>query len=130
MSNSPAKAQKKHKYPLREVVVNGKVRLIRTTRMGNTEKFRPSLDLIWHHYLDKLTWNPLASHPFEFDSFRSNPELWGLLCSLGYVHNDRLMTRNELWAARDSYIERLEMGEAPYSSNLITTEWLVPQQQN
>ena len=126
--STKAKRAKIDKYPIRELVVNGEVQ---QTRMGTTEEWRPWFESAWHSYLDKLNFvDRFAPHPFEIDDFRSDPKIWRLLCSLGYVHNDRPMTRKELWAASDSYRERLEMGEAPYSSNLITTEWLVPQQQN
>ena len=110
-----------------EIVVNGKTQ---TARAGTQEELRPHIDRVWHRFLEVLDFNPLAPNPFERESYRSDPKLWGLLCSRSYVNNDRPLTRSELLAARDRYLARLEMGDEPWSDNLTGSYWVPAQAKN
>ena len=87
--------------------------------LGGADEIAHHYRFHFHQFLDYLTIDPSAQNPLE-QVGDGEPALRDAMRRAGLAG----LTRDELLEKRDKYVERLEAGDAPYSSKLYGTYWI------
>ena len=87
--------------------------------LGGADEIAHHYRFHFHQFLDYLTIDPSAQNPLE-QVGDGEPALRDAMRRAGLAG----LTRDELLEKRDKYVERLDAGDAPYSSKLYGTYWI------
>ena len=87
--------------------------------LGGADEIAHHYRFHFHQFLDYLTIDPSAQNPLE-QVGDGEPALRDAMRRAGLAG----LTRDELLEKRDKYVERLDAGDAPYSSKLYGSYWI------